>query len=125
MIKKPEGKAHHGDLREVLVLAGLVILEEEWLSGLTLRKCAARAGVNHAAPAHYSSGLGALKSAIATRAYATFERCRPLSDDQIPRPVQRQKRLLFGGLDADEPHCRTGGSLADRLGVDGVRFTPA
>ncbi len=73
MIKKPQGKQHHGNLKEALVLAGLEILEEDGLEGLTLRKCAARAGVSHAAPKHHFDNVGALKSAIAARAYKVFE----------------------------------------------------
>ena len=73
MIKKPEGQQHHGNLKEALILAGLQILEEDGLEGLSLRKCAARAGVSHAAPAHHFDGLAGLKSAIATRAYRIFE----------------------------------------------------
>ena len=73
MIRKPEGQQHHGNLKEALVTAGLQILEEEGLEGLSLRKCAARAGVSHAAPAHHFDGLAGLKSAIATRAYKVFE----------------------------------------------------
>lgn len=47
-------KYHHGDLKNALVEAGLNILNQEGLSGLTLRKVALRAGVSHAAPyAHF------------------------------------------------------------------------
>ena len=73
VIRKPEHQQHHGNLREALILAGLELLEEGGLSALTLRKCAQRAGVTHAAPAHHFDGLGGLKSAIATRGYAIFE----------------------------------------------------
>ena len=73
MIRKPHNQQHHGNLREALIMAGLELLEEGGLPALTLRKCAQRAGVSHAAPAHHFDGLGALKSAIATRGYATFE----------------------------------------------------
>lgn len=74
MIKKPKNKNHHGNLREALVLAGIQLLEEEGLDALTLRRCAAMAGVSHAAPAHHFDGLKGLKTAIATRGYATFEK---------------------------------------------------
>jgi len=73
MIRKPDNQQHHGNLKEALILAGLELLEEGELSTLTLRKCALRAGVSHAAPAHHFDGLGALKSAIATRGYTIFE----------------------------------------------------
>lgn len=73
MIKKPDNKQHHGNLREALILAGMQLLEEEGLEALTLRRCAAMAGVSHAAPAHHFDGLKDLKTAIATRGYAIFE----------------------------------------------------
>ncbi len=41
---------HHGDLRNALRDAARALLEEEGLSGLSLRAVARRAGVSHAAP---------------------------------------------------------------------------
>lgn len=73
MIRKPKDQTHHGNLREALILAGMQLLEEGGSSALTLRKCAALAGVSHAAPAHHFEGLVGLKTAIATRGYALFE----------------------------------------------------
>ena len=73
MIKKPENKQQHGNLKEALVLAGMQILEEEGLAALTLRRCAALAGVSHAAPAHHFDGLKGLRTAIAIRGYAILE----------------------------------------------------
>lgn len=77
MTDAPEAKSdknphHHGNLREVLIDAGLAILADEGLSALTLRKAAARAGVSHAAPAHHFDGKTGLLAAIATRGFATF-----------------------------------------------------
>jgi AcrR family transcriptional regulator len=63
---------HHGDLRNALVLAGLEILEEDGLGGLTLRKVAARAGVSHAAPAHHFVNRDGLFVAIATLGFDRF-----------------------------------------------------
>lgn len=73
MIKKPKNKQHHGNLREALIEAGLQLLYEEGLEALTLRRCAAIAGVTHAAPSHHFDGLRGLKAAIAVRGYAIFE----------------------------------------------------
>lgn len=69
-MKKP--KHHHGDLREALIKAGLELLEEGGPSSMTLRKCATRAGVSHAAPAHHFSGLISLQGAIIARGYRIF-----------------------------------------------------
>ncbi len=65
---------HHGDLREALVAAGIELLNEGGLSALTLRKCAGRAGVSHAAPAHHFDGLNGLLTAIAARGFHIFSR---------------------------------------------------
>ena len=69
MTKKPH---HHGDLYNGLIQAGLEILEQEGLDGLTLRKVAARAGVSHAAPAHHFDGKTGLLVAIATHGFQQF-----------------------------------------------------
>ncbi|MCP8885296.1 TetR/AcrR family transcriptional regulator [Devosia sp. XJ19-1] len=62
----------HGDLREGLINAGLTLLARDGTAGLTLRKCAALAGVSHAAPAHHFQGLPGLLDAIAARGYSRF-----------------------------------------------------
>jgi len=63
---------HHGDLREALISAGIKLLEEGGADALSLRKCAAMAGVSHAAPAHHFNGLISLKAAIIARCYRMF-----------------------------------------------------
>ncbi len=65
---------HHGDLRTALIQAGIDLLEDGGIDALTLRKCAARAGVSHAAPAHHFAGLPGLKSAIAEEGFRIFSR---------------------------------------------------
>jgi AcrR family transcriptional regulator len=57
---------HHGDLRESLIKAGRILLEEKGLSGFTLRECARRAEVSHAAPAHHFASVDVLLAEIAT-----------------------------------------------------------
>ena len=53
MTTKPADRYHHGDLREALLAAGEAVLAERGLEDFTLRECARRAGVSHAAPAHH------------------------------------------------------------------------
>ncbi|SJZ50169.1 transcriptional regulator, TetR family [Enhydrobacter aerosaccus] len=60
---------HHGELREALVSAGRRLLEERGIRGFTLRECARRASVSHAAPAHHFASLDDLLAEIATRGY--------------------------------------------------------
>lgn len=50
---KPAAAYHHGALRNALLRAGEEVLAERGVSGFTLRECARRAGVSHAAPAHH------------------------------------------------------------------------
>ena len=60
---------HHGELREALVCAGRKLLEEKGVRGFTLRECARRASVSHAAPAHHFASIDDLLAEIATRGY--------------------------------------------------------
>src|SRR5436190_4556592 len=60
---------HHGELREALVAAGRRLLEEQGLRAFTLRECARRAEVSHAAPAHHFASIDDLLAEIATRGY--------------------------------------------------------
>src|SRR4030095_1191345 len=60
---------HHRALREALVTAGRKLLEEKGVRGFTLRECARRAEVSHAAPAHHFASIDALLAEIATRGY--------------------------------------------------------
>jgi AcrR family transcriptional regulator len=63
---------HHGDLRAALIQSGIEILTETGLDSLTLRRCAARAGVSHAAPAHHFDGASGLRGAIAKEGFDRF-----------------------------------------------------
>ena len=74
-IKKPKklGKSrralrtryHHGDLRTALLNAAEAELAEKGVSGFTLRSCARRAGVSHAAPAHHFADVTSLLTEMA------------------------------------------------------------
>ena len=66
---KPRGY-HHGDLREALVTAGRKLVEEKGIRGFTLRECARRAEVSHAAPAHHFASMGDLLAELVCRGFA-------------------------------------------------------
>ena len=68
----PSSRSQPKNLRNTLVRAGIDLLEEGGIEALTLRKCAARAGVSHAAPAHHFDGLAGLKAAIAAEGFRIF-----------------------------------------------------
>jgi len=83
---------HHGDLREALIAAGIDILRESGANGLTLRGCAARAGVSHAAPAHHFQGMEGLLVAIAARGFQQFTHLMIQERDAVS--VDPGERLL-------------------------------
>jgi AcrR family transcriptional regulator len=60
---------HHRNLREALVSAGRALLEERGVRGFTLRECARRAEVSHAAPAHHFASLDDLLAELAARGF--------------------------------------------------------
>ena len=67
---KKQTPYHHRGLREALVASGRKLLEEKGLRGFTLRECARRAEVSHAAPAHHFDSINDLLAEIATRGFA-------------------------------------------------------
>ena len=64
---------HRPGLREALVAAGRTLLEEKGLRGFTLRECARRAEVSHAAPAHHFASINDLLAEIATRGFSELK----------------------------------------------------
>jgi AcrR family transcriptional regulator len=60
---------HHGDLKNALIQAGVEILAEEGIGGLSLRKVAKQAGVSHAAPYSHYADKQALIAAISTEGF--------------------------------------------------------
>ncbi|MCB1342241.1 MAG: TetR/AcrR family transcriptional regulator [Pseudooceanicola sp.] len=94
--KKPH---HHGALREALIAAGIRLLEQGGPDALTLRRCAALAGVSHAAPAHHFDGLAGLKLAIADEGFRRFRDCMLTAEAQgDPSPRGRLKGICRGYL---------------------------
>ena len=127
--KKPH---HHGDLRAALIKAGIEILTESGLDKLTLRSCAARAGVSHAAPAHHFDGVAGLRQAIASEGFARFRQhmlrqraagpqtpegrvlslCRGYLDFAVENPALFALIFTCGPMDALEDNINTGGDTA-------------
>jgi AcrR family transcriptional regulator len=91
--KRPKSY-HHGDLREALVAAATALLEEQGLSGFTLRQCARRAGVSHAAPAHHFATADDLLAEIAARGFERFvAKLGKAADDAEARPLARLEAM--------------------------------
>lgn len=73
---------HHGDLRAALLRAATEELAENGVEGFTLRSCARRAGVSHAAPAHHFGDVAGLLTEVAIDA---FKRLAASINHQIAR----------------------------------------
>ena len=72
-MNKTKQNYHHGSLRETLLAAGEEVLTEKGFRGFTLRACARRAGVSHAAPKHH---FGDTKGFLTELAAVGFDRLR-------------------------------------------------
>lgn len=66
---KPKSSYHHGALRDALLDAGDEVLHDLGLQAFTLRECARRAGVSHAAPKHHFGGVEDFLTALAARGF--------------------------------------------------------
>ena len=101
MTKAPAARTgkrhHHGNLKQALVKAGISLLAEGGLGALSLRKCAARAGVSHAAPAHHFKGLKGLLTAIVAQGFETFTRYMIDARDQSADTPQAQLEGICQG----------------------------
>lgn len=100
---------HHGNLREALILAGLEIVRNEGPDALTLRKCALRAGVSHAAPAHHFNGVLSLKTAIIARGHHIFAQSMRDASEKAAKvgansPSERVTAICVGYINFARDH---------------------
>lgn len=80
---------HHRNLREALVTAGRTLLEEQGMRGFTLRECARRAQVSHAAPAHHFASLDDLLAEIAARGFVELAAMMAAEEGRATDPAGR------------------------------------
>jgi AcrR family transcriptional regulator len=90
------GRYHHGDLRAALLAAAEVVLAERGVEGFTLRECARRAGVSHAAPAHHFGDVTGLLTAVATLGFKTLTEFMRQARAGIDDPEGRLKAIGRG-----------------------------
>jgi len=91
---------HHGDLKNALIEAGIEILAEEGIHGLSLRKVASRAGVSHAAPYAHFTDKQALIAAISTEGYRQlYERIQAVVRQYAEDPLQQLVESAWAYLD--------------------------
>jgi AcrR family transcriptional regulator len=98
---------HHGDLRQALLEAGLAMLEEVGLEGISLRKIAARVGVSHAAPEHHFPTLKHLLNAMAGEGFRLFEsamRREMAASEPSPAPQMRAAFTGYLAFATTHPH---------------------
>lgn len=131
---------HHGDLRAALLAAAEDELAENGVEGFTLRGCARRAGVSHAAPAHHFKDVRALLTEVAAGGFerltdltAGFGEAAPKGTIEHLVEIARgyvtfalrhpaQFRLIFRGdrLDGSNERYRAAGEAAFRVPVEAV-----
>lgn len=87
---------HHGDLRQALLAAGEAELAVNGIEGFTLRGCAKRAGVSHAAPAHHFKDANALLTALATLGFTRF--AQAMRAHQAKASAEPRAQLVAAGL---------------------------
>ena len=87
---------HHGDLRRALLAAAEVVLTERGVEGFTLRECARRAGVSHAAPAHHFGDVTGLLTALAALGFETLTAAMREARDGIADPAERLRAIGRG-----------------------------
>jgi AcrR family transcriptional regulator len=91
---------HHGDLKNALITAGIEILAETGVQGLSLRKVAAKVGVSHAAPYAHFADKQALVAAIATQGFSLlYERIDAILKQYPDDPLRQLLECAWGYID--------------------------
>lgn len=87
---------HHGALAAALVEAAEAVLTERGVEGFTLRECARRAGVSHAAPAHHFHDARGLLTAVAALGFERLAEAQRKARDAEPDPKNRLLGVAMG-----------------------------
>ncbi len=106
MTDKPaRPRKRDGTLRDSLIEVGITLLREKGPDGLSLRECAARAGVSHAAPTYHFKNLKGLSTAIAARAFNLFAQSMEASiADAADTPRAKLEAICEGYLAFAKAH---------------------
>jgi len=95
---------HHGDLRNTLIEAGIGLINEEGISGFSLRKVAARCGVSHAAPYSHFKDVQELFAAMGDHVTNQFTACLQASVEGQDNPAVAIRLLGTAYISFFEEH---------------------
>ncbi len=87
---------HHGDLRRALIEAGVQLLREKGVAGLSLREAARLAGVSHTAPYRHFKDKAALLIAIAELGFIRLAESQEEAAAAYPDDPRQQ--LITSGI---------------------------
>ncbi|MFT5502571.1 MAG: AcrR family transcriptional regulator [Gammaproteobacteria bacterium] len=82
---------HHGDLANALLQSARSVLNEKGIHGLSLRGCAAHAGVSHAAPTYHFKSLRGLLTELAVIAYDEFTATLQARYEEVSHELPRDR----------------------------------
>src|SRR5690606_29637298 len=94
-MEKDPDRYHHGDLRAALLQAAVDVLAERGLGGLSLRECARRLNVSHAAPYRHFADKEALLVELAAEG---FVRLADAGEHAMAPYERAEERLRAYGL---------------------------
>lgn len=96
MTRRPDqpDRYHHGDLRNAVKQAALVVLAGDGPAALSLRQVAAQAGVSHTAPRHHFGDKRHLLTELATDGFRTLAARMAEVAAAVDRPDDRLPALL-------------------------------
>ena len=101
---------HHGDLPNALLDAAESVLAERGLQGFTLRECARRAEVSHAAPKHHFGDVRGLLTALAARGFsallAELQISLGAAEGSLPAEFEATARAYAAYAEARPEHFR-------------------
>lgn len=97
---------HHGALREALVAAATAMIEEGGPAAFTLRECARRAGVSHAAPRNHFETAEQLIAEVAARGFERFVAALDTAAGTVPEatPTARLAAMCRAYVDFARAH---------------------
>lgn len=95
---------HHGELRESLLEAAELLLEEDGPGGLSLRKVGRRLGVTPGAPYRHFEDKDALLAALAVRGFERLRERMLAEQDGSANGEERMRRAGLGYLEFAAQH---------------------